>query len=292
MSQELVMQNDDGFDVQERSNNYIIGGMIKYFNHVYTLNKAEPLPPDLILLVLGIVTCWVRWWDHAPTEHRVTYSGQMHPRREDLPDLDKTLWQPGLGDNLADPWKDSRYMHLIDLQTGRDYTFVTDTDGGRMAIGELKSSIRNVRMALPGAMALIKFGTTTFKSKRFGLVPRPLFENAGWRKGLKEVSAQISDQSKPQATTKEALDQFAKSADKPAAQTTTAQSELPLIEAKKSLAEELNDSIPDFGEEATKASKPSPSSPRSTARRELSRKASAKAARVPARKRVNPLEAG
>ena len=105
----------------------------------------------------------------------------------------------------------------------------------------------------------------------------------------------ISDQSKPPTTTKETLDAIAKSADKPVSQTTTAQSDLPLIEAKKSLAEEMDDAIPDFGEEVkeSKASKPSPSSPRSTARRELPRKASAKAAaKAPSRKRVNPLEAG
>jgi hypothetical protein len=272
--------------------------MIKYFNHVYTLNKTEPLPPDLILLVLGIVTCWVRWWDHAPTEHRVTQSGQMHPRREDLPDQDQKLWQPGLdGTNTTDPWKDTRYVHLIDLQTGRDYTLVTDSTGGRMAVGELKSSIRNVRMAHPRAMPIIKFGSTTFKSKKYGLVARPILEVVEWRRGRGGGGGggyAISDQSKPPTTTKETLDAFAKSADKPASQTTTAQSDLPLIETK-SLAEEMDDAIPDFGEEVkeSKASKPSPSSPRSTERRELPRKASAKAAaKAPSRKRVNPLEAG
>ena len=231
MSQELAIQTDDGFDVQERSNSFIIGGMIKYFNHVYTLNKTEPLPLGTILLVISIITCWVRWWDRAPTEHRVTRSGQMHPRREDLPDQDKTLWQPGLDDKPANPWKDSRYMHLIDLRTGQDYTFVTDTDGGRMAVGELKNAIRNVRIARPGALAVIKLDTGTFKSRKFGLVPRPVFEIVEYRGGeLKEVPAQLSDQSKPP--------EQASVVDLPAAE-------------KPTLAQELDDEIPSFDESPT-----------------------------------------
>jgi hypothetical protein len=152
----------------------------------------------------------------------------MHPRHEDLPDRDKTLWQPGLDGKPADPWKDSRYMHLINLRTGQDYTFVTDTDGGRMAVGELKSSIRNVRLARPGAMPVIKLAAGTFKSKRFGLVARPVFEIDGWRGGLKEVPAQISDQSKSPEQAPPLVDLS--------------------VTEKPTLAQELNDEIPSFAE--------------------------------------------
>ena len=155
----------------------------------------------------------------------------MHPRHEDLPDRDKTLWQPGLDGKPADPWKDSRYMHLIDLRTGQDYTFVTDTDGGRMAVGELKNAIRNVRIARPGALAVIKLDTGTFKSRKFGLVPRPVFEIVEYRGGeLKEVPAQLSDQSKPP--------EQASVVDLPAAE-------------KPTLAQELDDEIPSFDESPT-----------------------------------------
>jgi hypothetical protein len=280
MSQELTIQNDDGFDVQERAGNFIIGGMIKYFNHVYTLNKTEPLPPDLTLLVISITTCWVRWWDHAPTEHRVTRSGQLHPQREDLPDQDKTLWQPGLGGNPADPWKDTRYMHLINLQTGQDYTFVTDASGGRMAIGELKSSIRNVRVAHLGAMPIIRFRTGTFKSKQFGLVPRPICEIVDWHRGLKEVPAQISDQSKA-PTTSEQLDTFAKSAP-----------------PMKTLTEEMGDEIPNFDDPVpSQQNAPPPKTStvapnvRPNARREL-KKSPAKAGAKPAGRKPSNLDAG
>jgi hypothetical protein len=222
MGQELTL-NADGFSVPERvGNNFIIGGMIKYHDHVYTLNKTEPMPLGTVLVALNIITAWVKWWDQLPVEHRVTQPGQFHPVRDDLPDQDKKKWQPGLDGQPADPWKDTRYMHLIDPQTGQDFTFVTDTTGGRIAVGELKSAIRNVRMARPGAVAVVKLETGTFKSKRFGLVPRPIFKVVEYRGGLKEVPAQVADQSKPE------------------------QALLPTEVKAPSLAQDFNDDLPNF----------------------------------------------
>jgi hypothetical protein len=215
MSKELVTQNEGGFDVAERSGSFISGGMIKYHNHVFTLNKTEPMPLGTILLVIRAVTAWVRWWDQRPTEHRVTHSGQVHPQADDMPDRDEALWQLGLNGERADPWKDTRYVYLIDPQTGRDFTFITDSSGGRQAVGELKSAIRTVHIVRPGAIAVIKLGTGTFKSPKFGLVPRPVFEILEYRGGeQQEAPAQLS---------------------------------LPMVESP-SLAEEMNDKIPTFAE--------------------------------------------
>jgi hypothetical protein len=198
MGQEIALYTDDGFAVAEPTGNrFIIGGIVKYDKHAYTLNKTEPMPLGTVLVVLGVKTAWVQWRDQLPIEHRVTQEGQRHPVRDDLPDQDKNLWQVGLN-GKSDPWKDTRYVHAIDPQTGRDYTIVGDSAGLRMAVGELKSAIRNVRIARPGALAVIKLGTGTFKSRKYGLVPRPVFEIVEYRGGLKEVSApvQIADQSK------------------------------------------------------------------------------------------------
>jgi hypothetical protein len=193
MSQELVTQNEGGFDVAERSSSFIIGGMIKYHNHAYTLNKTEPLLLGTILMVIRIVTCWVKWWNNLPVEHRVTHSGQLHPRKEDMPDRDESLWQIGIDGKKADPWKDTRYVYIIDPKTGADFTFITDSSGGRQAVGELKSAIRNVHRVRPGAIAVIKLGTGTFKSPKFGLVPRPVFEILEYRGGeMQEAPAQLS----------------------------------------------------------------------------------------------------
>ena len=178
---DIAMTNDDGFSVAEKSGETMISGkMLKFNDGRYTVDKTELLPPDTVLVAVGSVTAWVHWVDGNPAEHRVTRPGQHHPEREELPDLDESAWPPGLNDEPSDPWRDTRYLHLIDPQTGADYTFVTDSFGGRRAISDLKSQIANVRFAHPNAIAIVQLTSTTMKT-RFGLKMRPAFKVVGWR---------------------------------------------------------------------------------------------------------------
>jgi hypothetical protein len=71
-------------------------------------------------------------------------------------------------------------LRLIDPRTGQDYTLVTDTYGGRKAVGDLKSQISNVRFAYPGAVPVVQLGSTMMKTA-YGLKPRPEFKVVGWR---------------------------------------------------------------------------------------------------------------
>jgi hypothetical protein len=181
------MSNDlanagDGFGVPENSgkNQYIVGKMIKFVDGTYIVDKTETLPADTELVAIGVVTAWVHWVDGKPVEHRVTHYGEVHPDREDLPDQDEAEWPPGLDGEPSDPWKDTRYLRLIDPRTGTDYTFVTDSYGGRRGVGNLKSQITNVRMACPGAVPVVKLGSAPFKTT-FGLKKRPDFEVVDWR---------------------------------------------------------------------------------------------------------------
>ena len=179
MGQETVPVAD-GFAVGEKpANIMIVGQMIKFDNGIYKVNKTETLPPDIELVAIGVTTAWVKWREKRPVEHRVTLS-QQHPDRDDLPDQNKAEWEIGLDGQPVDPWKDTRYLRLIDPLTSADYTFVTDSIGGRRGVFDLKSQIRNVRYAHPNALPLIKLRTTTMKT-RYGLKPRPLFEVIGWR---------------------------------------------------------------------------------------------------------------
>ncbi len=152
MAKELMPQGDDGFSVPENSSGqFIRGQMVKYNDGSYIVDKTEPLP-DEPLVAIDVTTVWVNWEGGKPVEHRVTAAGQIHPQRDELPDQDDSLWSPGVDGNPADPWKDTRYLHLVNPRTGAEYTFVTDSYGGRRGVGNLKSKIMNVRMACPGAV--------------------------------------------------------------------------------------------------------------------------------------------
>jgi hypothetical protein len=178
---EMTANNNqvDGFSVAEKSRpNLIVGKMAKFTDRKYMVDKADILPDNTCLVAIDVTTAWVKWHDDKPVEHRITQPGRIHPDRLDLPDQDETTWEPGLNGEPADPWRDTRYLRLIDPKTGQDYTFVTY--GGRKAVGDLKSQITNVRFAYPGAVPIVQLGSTMMKTS-FGLKPRPEFKVVGWR---------------------------------------------------------------------------------------------------------------
>jgi len=183
MSNDLVPTDGDGFDVAEPRTGFITGSLLKFIDRDYFADKVEKLPENTTLVVTGVVTAWVKWEDGKP-EHRVTHAGQVHPDRDDLPDLDKSLWEidTKFTGKPRDPLHDARYVYLIDPRSGRDFTFVTDTKGGRAAVGDLKNAIANVRRARPGVVPLVRL-SWKMMSTGFGPRPRPLFEVLEWRGG-------------------------------------------------------------------------------------------------------------
>jgi hypothetical protein len=184
MGKELISQTD-GFGVPENSGGqFIKGQMLKFIDGNFVVDKTEPLS-DEPLVAIGVVTAWVKWGEDdngnkRPHDHKVTAAGQIHPDVDDMPDRDDSLWPPGLNGEAADPWKDTRYLHLVNPRTGGDLTFITDSFGGRRGVGNLKSKIMNIRMAYPGAVPVVKCTSVPFKTS-FGMKKRPEFEIMGWR---------------------------------------------------------------------------------------------------------------
>jgi hypothetical protein len=177
-----VTEANDGFGVPEnRSASPIIGKMVKFNDGRFIVDKTSELASDATLVVVGIWTGWVHWMDGEVAEHRKTQEGQVHPEREDLPDQDESLWPPSrFTDGGEDPWKDTRYVRLIDPATGMDYTVVGDTFGMRKGVGELKSQIRNVRTAHPTAFPIVQLRSGTMPSKKYGPKKYPTFLIVGW----------------------------------------------------------------------------------------------------------------
>jgi hypothetical protein len=189
----------DGFSVAESTgSNLIVGKMVKFTtDSKYKVDKADLLPDNTRLVALNVTTAWVKWADNKPIEHLITLPGQLHRDRDELPDQDKATWEPGLNGEPSDPWRDTRYLRLIDPRTGQDFTFVSDTYGGRKAVGELKSQITNVRFAYPGAVPVVQLGSTMMPTS-YGLKPRPEFKVVGWRnKGSAPVQLTHGPQNKP-----------------------------------------------------------------------------------------------
>jgi hypothetical protein len=176
--------DDDGFAVQDRDGGSLISGkMLKFTDGKFFVDKVEQVPIGTKLAAVAMITAWVHWKDGKPVEHRVTLAGEKHPEREELPDQDESLWPNGLNGEPEEPWKDTRYLHLVNQETGADFTFVTDSFGGRRGVSELRRQIANVRGVRPNAMPIVELASVSMKTK-FGIKPRPEFKVIDWRKGM------------------------------------------------------------------------------------------------------------
>jgi hypothetical protein len=184
----------DGFDtVPDESRGVIRGEIVRYLDGHYVIGKTEPAD-GRELVVTGVTTAWVKWRGKEG-KHRITEPGQYHPERDELGDLDQSNWEIGLDDRPKDPWQDTRYLYLVDPRTGEEFTFITASAGGRKAVGDLASQIRNFRQGNPGAVPVARLESTTWKTK-FGVKPRPSFKIIGWKRGRAEQVVNSNDTKK------------------------------------------------------------------------------------------------
>jgi hypothetical protein len=114
-SDNLPVVSNDGWETvpAKSSDNIIKGKRVKFSaDGHYIANKTEGID-DKTLVVIGVVTAWTTWGDDGKAQHRITHPGENHPFRDELPDRDPSLWKVSF-DKPADPWKDTRYVYLID----------------------------------------------------------------------------------------------------------------------------------------------------------------------------------
>jgi hypothetical protein len=194
-AERLPAASADGWDeVPETGGSLIVGFKVKFdFNNRCWLiddAKIEPEAEDDSYAVLGVKSVWTKWGEDRKPQHRVTPPGQRHPERNDLPDNDEGEWPLGLdGKEPKDPWADARYLRMINTQTAAEFTFVTDTYGGRRAVSDLKQQIANARRVHPGAVPIVKLSVATMPTK-YGPKPRPMLKVIDWRGGPELVPAE------------------------------------------------------------------------------------------------------
>jgi hypothetical protein len=174
----------DGWDAVPETSFGLIRGRITLYNintKDYLVDK-QTVMNGRVLVVVGVVTAWVRWDDKKPREHRITAPGQRHPDRDELSHFNKELWEIGIDGKPLDPWRDTRYLYLIDPQTGEEFTFVTSIIRGHVAISELSRQIANARSAHPGAVPVVQLDSGPWQTQ-YGMQSRPCFTVVGWRQG-------------------------------------------------------------------------------------------------------------
>lgn len=96
-------------------------------------------------------------------------------------DLDESQWDEGLDGRPADPWQHHQYLVLQDTETQELFTFVTSSQTGRRAVGNLLRHFDRTQKTKPDELPVVKLRTGGFQHKdsRVGFVTTPVFVVCG-----------------------------------------------------------------------------------------------------------------
>jgi hypothetical protein len=280
---------EDGVEGDDQPQNagIIQGSLVKFSNEaMWVTRDGDELPADLELVAVDVARIVQRWQDQEPVETIVLEPHQKFPDIEEMNEkVPRKDWVKGPDGQPRGPWQAQHVLYLLDAGPMDKYTFATGTTGGRIAIRELRDKLVWMRrLRGPNVYPVITLADK-FMNTKYGGRQRPHFVIRRWvRLGGDGGEVEALPPPPPPKTTHQALDEFAKPADKPA------QQDLPLV-TEPSLAEEMNDEIPDFGSENTEGLKASPPLP--NPRRDLKKKPPVKiSTKATGKRRLTNLDAG
>jgi hypothetical protein len=264
----------DGFDSdadEPQSRRVIQGTRLAFTNDFeWVDSNDETILRDRELIMVDRVRVLQKWIDQMPVETRFLEPNERWPDIKAMNEAaPRSEWREGPSGESQGPWSCQWIIYLVDPLTLDKFTYPTNTTGGHIAVGDISDRIKNMRRFRGEHVYPVITLSDAFMNTRFGGRQRPHFEVKRWIKfGGKRGEV-------------EALP--------PPAHPT--QPELPLNEVTEpSLAEEMDDEIPDFGNENAESPKAA-ASPLPTSRRNLKKPAAKTGAKKPSAKR-NILDAG
>jgi hypothetical protein len=157
--------------------------ILKFKKGEYFVGEEEILlGSEYLAHVVGWTKCWIKFVDGEVAERKIypVAKGARPPDREDLDDLDESKWEEGLDGKPADPWVYQYLLPLENRSNGELVIFVTSSFGGRRAVADLCQLYTRRTQKMGPGQPIIKLAKAEMPTKKFGKVPRPLFEVIGW----------------------------------------------------------------------------------------------------------------
>ena len=215
----------DGFSDIDPTSSPLRGPGVRFKDDAYFSFSNKLDVKGKTYAVIDLKRGWQKLEKDCPPEYLMRELGKPMPPQPAVP---KEKWPANFNGQPEHPWKSTHYLVLLDIATGEVSTFWTNTVGGRVAVGALKDQVDFMRQHRPDAIPVIALESVPMPTQYGGTKPRPHFKICGWRSST--ANQQLL-------------------ADK------TVVEELETVEAP-SLAEEMNDDLPDYLTEAPKAEAP------------------------------------
>jgi hypothetical protein len=158
--------------------------LLKFKKDRYVISGDVEVP--LGTKFLAYCADWQRGWckfvDGELVEKRIgRVADRFHPpERDELGDLDESLWEKDDDGVPQDPWSFQHYLPLENVATGERLVFVSSSIGGGIGVQILCDKWhRRLYRGLIG-LPTVKLAIGKFKTKKYGAVPRPEFEVVSW----------------------------------------------------------------------------------------------------------------
>jgi hypothetical protein len=165
----------------------IAGTLLKFSKGDFFAGKDNmpiAIGTTLIANMWSFSVGWIKWAGGKPVE---TIMGRVAdnfepPRRDDLGDTDRDLWETDDKNVPRDPWQYTVRLEFADPESGEVYTFSASSDGSRRALDKLCQSYARVRAKHLDEWPLVELGVDSYQhsNKALGRIKFPVFTIVDW----------------------------------------------------------------------------------------------------------------
>jgi hypothetical protein len=125
---------------------------------------------------------WIKWIDKKPVFKGIgrPIDGFISPKRHQLPDRDKSKW-PTVKGVPQDPWQETFYIIMRDLDDSRLCTWTVTSYYGSKALGALLKAYTREAREHPGLMPVVLLSSETRETIDYGDVEAPVLTVVDWK---------------------------------------------------------------------------------------------------------------
>ena len=146
-------------------------------------SEEVPIGTEFTVVYDQVQVGWIKFTGKgSPPERKMgpLFGGFTPCPRDELGDMDQSLWEQGLSGKPVDPWQ-SQILLPLQAEDGALFIFGTTSITGRRAVGRLIDECRKMQRREPNDYPVIKLALGSFqhRDERVGRVTVPAFVRVG-----------------------------------------------------------------------------------------------------------------
>jgi hypothetical protein len=155
------------------------GPRVKFSEGVHKLPDRTVFDKEVIATdVMSVVSCFI---DRKLLDEKIENPEAPFDLDQMNGEIPEGEWGTGLDGRPKPPWQRQTLLYLLDERDAGEYTFVTQSIGGNVAVRELKAKVRRMRMLkrIEDYYPVVRLKSTPWKTQ-YGMRTRPDFEVIDW----------------------------------------------------------------------------------------------------------------